>query len=192
MPLVKFNVGGQLFYTTTETLENFPSMLGSLVSKNNPAALIDGHLFIDRDPHIFRWILNYLRGYKILPNKGSTDMYQLLEEAEYFAVDGLTARIRHMTAPMFNKGDHISVRDTKFTIIDVQDTGYIATRGGKQYRLDSSEQFQPTRIEKGDIVTAYHAPHKWEPGVCLGVRRNDCSVQFNNEKISVKLSGVRF
>lgn len=191
MTIVKLNVGGQLFITTNETLENFPSMLCSLYQHSNPATLLDGYLFIDRDPHSFRWILNYLRGSTILPPKNSPDIYLLLEEAQYFAVGGLVSRIGHMLNPMFTKGDHISVRATKFTILEVQDSGYLATRGGQKYRLDSSEQFQPTYIEKGDTITAYRH-YKWKPGVCMSVSGSDCDIQLDNEQLDFKLSGVRF
>ena len=197
MSIVKLNVGGKLFVTTRETIGNFPSMLTALLQHSNPATVVDGYLFIDRDPHCFRWILNYLRGSKILPPKMSVDMYLLLEEAQYFAVDGLVARISHMVNPLFSKGDHISVcrnnTNTKFTVLDLLDSGYIATRSGQKYRLDSSELIEATRVEKGDVVTAYRN-YKWRPGICMAVVGNDCIVQFNNEQTQTefKLSGVRF
>tara|TARA_B110000977_G_scaffold201795_1_gene298747 strand:+ start:6118 stop:6711 length:594 start_codon:yes stop_codon:yes gene_type:complete len=197
MSIVKLNVGGQLFVTTRETVNNFPSMLCALLQHSNPATVIDGYLFIDRDPHCFRWILNYLRGSKILPPKMSVDMYLLLEEAQYFAVDGLVARISHMLNPPFAKGDHIVVcrnnTNTKFTVLEVLDSGYLATRGGQKYRLDSSEHVQSTRAEKGDVITAYRS-FKWRPGICMSVHGNDCIVQFNHEQTQteIKLSGVRF
>jgi|TARA_B110000091_G_C13805612_1_gene472364 hypothetical protein len=195
--LVKLNVGGQLFVTTQETIANFPSMLCALVQHSNPATMVDDYMFIDRDPHTFRWILNYLRGSKILPPKMSVDMYLLLEEAQYFAVDGLVTRIGHMLNPAFVKGDHISVcrsgTNTNFTVLEIEDSGYLATRGGHKYRLDSSEQMQHTQIAKGDVITAYRN-YKWTLGICMSVFGSDCTVQFNNEQVQTefKLSGVRF
>ena len=195
MTIVQLNVGGQLFITTQSTLENFPSMLGALVRNNNPATLVNGAYFIDRDPHVFRWILNYLRGSKILPQKYTIEMYQLMEEASYFAIDGLASRIQHMITPIFAKGDHVSVRSTKFTVLEIEDTGYLATRSGTKYRLDSSEHFAATVIEKGDVITAFRQGyHKWQPGVCIDRNGNNCIVQFDNEQAhtNFKVSGVRF
>lgn len=195
MTVVKLNVGGQLFVTTQATLENFPSMLSTLCQHSHPASLIDGYLFIDRDPSSFRWILNYLRGSHILPPRASTEMSLLFEEASYFAVDGLLARLQHVLQPAFTKGVHISVRETKFTILEVEDNGYLATRGGQKYRLDSSEIFQQTSIEAGDLVTVFRAgQHKWGAGRCLSVQASDCVVQCENVSTvtHLKLSGVRF
>jgi hypothetical protein len=96
-----------------------------------------------------------------------------------------------MLNPTFTKGDHISVRATKFTILEVQDSGYLATRGGQKYRLDSSEQFQTAHIEKGDTITAYRH-YKWKPGVCMSVAGSDCVIQLDNVQLDFKLSGVRF
>ena len=95
--IIKLNVGGRIFLTDEETLSE--GMLGALIKHQNPAQQIDGNHFIDRDPDTFRWILNYLRGSKVLPSKDSTDIQLIMEEAEYFALDRLVVRIQHMSCP---------------------------------------------------------------------------------------------
>jgi hypothetical protein len=68
--VVKFNVGGTctVYWTTVETLNNRgENMLTALIKHSNPAQMVDGGYFLDRDPLVFRWILLYLRGSNILP-----------------------------------------------------------------------------------------------------------------------------
>lgn len=193
--LIKFNVGGQLFITTEETLQNHPSMLGVLVRHDNPAQVVDGALFIDRDPQAFRWILNYLRGSSVLPPKHSTELALLQEEAQYFAVDGLVQHIRHLLCPSFARDDHVRVRDTKFTVLGVEDTGYLVTRGGKKFRIPASDSLEATDIEVGDLVMAYRiGSHRHMPGVCMERNGSDTRIQFNGDlgTTHCKLSGIRF
>lgn len=193
--LVKLNVGGQLFITTEETLQNRPSMLNVLVRHDNPAQLVDGAFFIDRDPQAFRWILNYLRGSSVLPPKHSTELLRLQEEAQYFAVDGLVQHIRHLICPSFSKDDHVRVRDHKFTVTGVEDTGYLVTRGGKRFRIPASDSLEATDIEVGDVVMAYRiGSHRHMAGVCMNRSGHDTRIQFNGDLCTTqcKLSGIRF
>ena len=193
--LVKLNVGGQLFITTEETLQNRPSMLDVLVRHDNPALLVDGAFFIDRDPQAFRWILNFLRGSSVLPPKHSTELALLQEEAQYFAVDGLEQHIGHLICPSFAKDDNVRVRDTKFTVLGVEDTGYLVTRGGKKFRIPSSDSLEATDIGVGDVVMAYRiGSHRHVPGVCVERRGYNTRIQFNGDLSTswTNLSGVHF
>ena len=197
--IIKLNVGGQVFITSKETITNKFSMLSAMVGHENPAQLVDGALFIDRDPRIFHWILNYLRGSEVLPPKNSTELLQLYEEASYFAIDGLALKIKHLMSPTFSIGENVSVhkgdRDTKFTIVEIEETGYLVTRGGNRFRINASENITKTSIEKGDVVMAYHVSyHKHMPGVVMNINRGESQILFNEEELQTccKLSGVRF
>ena len=67
---VRLNVGGTLFITSMDTLlSQGDNMLSAMAKHPNPAQEVDGALFIDRDPTVFQWILNYLRGSAILHPK---------------------------------------------------------------------------------------------------------------------------
>ena len=56
--IVKLNVGGQVFVTTRSTLKNIEGhMLNAMIRHDNPARMIDGAYFIDRNPRMFEWIL---------------------------------------------------------------------------------------------------------------------------------------
>lgn len=194
--LVKLNVGGHVYWTTHDTLTSQgPNMLSSMIQHQNPGALIEDAYFIDRDPETFRWILNYLRGSRTLPPKNSVDMYLLKEEAEYFAMDNLVSRIQHLLCPMFNKGDSVLVRGSKFTILQQTGTGYVVTRCGKSFRLDASENIEPASVEIGDVVMAWYQPsHKRLPGICMGIEGKEYTIQFNGEigQETCPSTGVRF
>lgn len=191
--IVKLNVGGRVFLTDAETLSE--GMLCAMVQHQNPARQIDGHHFIDRDPETFRWILNYLRGSKVLPSKDSTEILLVKEEAEYFALDHLVARIQHMSCPSFSKGDNVTVRGSKFTIMAVSESGYKVTRLGKYFQVNASENVEKTTVEVGDVVMAYHKPSsKRIPGICMAIQGKSCVIKFNGDlgQEDVKDSGVRF
>ena len=194
--IVKLNVGGRVFLTTKDTLvDNGMNMLAVMIEHSNPAQVVDGHYFIDRDPDTFRWILNYLRGSRVLPPKNSTDMMLLKEEAEYFAMDDLLMRIQHVWCPSYNKGDLVLVRGSKFAILNQIDTGYVVTRCGKKFKLDSSENIEPTNIEVGDVVMAWYQPlHKRLPGICMAIDGKEYTIQFNGDYGQEKCpsTGVRF
>jgi hypothetical protein len=194
--IVKLNVGGCVFVTTKSTLtDSGMNMLSAMIQHANPAQLVDGHYFIDRDPKTFRWVLNYLRGSQVLPRKDSNEIALLKEEAAYFALDELTNRIQHMLYPMFSKGDPVLVRGTKFTIIDVCESGYKVTRLGKCFQISSSENVERCTIEIGDVVMAYHkVRHKRIPGVCMCIDGKKFVIQFQGEEGQEDClqSGIRF
>ena len=61
--IISFNVGGTAFATSRQTLMKYPdSMLARMCNTDVPVAKdSNGAYFIDRDPEMFRLILNYLR-----------------------------------------------------------------------------------------------------------------------------------
>lgn len=194
--MIKLNVGGHIYVTTKDTLTGRDpgSMLSIMMNHPNPAQMIDGAYFIDRDPEIFRWILLYFRGSNILPQKDSPELWLLKEEAEYFAVDGLAIRIQHILCPSFKKNDNVMVRSTKFTILDVQKDGYRVTRAGQQFKLDASENVEPTTLQAGDIVMVWRPGSKRKRGLCMSLVNKECTIQFDGESTSVScpISGIRF
>jgi len=194
--LIKLNIGGTVFWTTQETLTSQgPHMLSAMIQHRNPARMVNDAYFIDRDPNAFRWILNYLRGSKVLPPKESSEMNLLREEAQYYAIDNLLLRIQHMLCPSFSKSDHVLVRGSKFTIVEVEETSYLVTRTGKKFRIDASENIEPTSVEVGDVVMAWHKPsHKRQHGICMALQNRVCTIQFNGQtgQEDCPVSGVRF
>ncbi|VDK58064.1 unnamed protein product [Cylicostephanus goldi] len=72
---VVLNVGGTKFYTTVDTLRNSAAAENSIFVSMDLAVskTKNGEVFIDRDPTVFKYILNYLRdGRVIFPDDGLT------------------------------------------------------------------------------------------------------------------------
>ena len=81
--IVRLNVGGRIFTTTTTTLQTHGTMLSILVSgKYKPLRDKDDNIFIDRDPDLFQKVLDFLRNGCYLKNlkRGS----ELVREFEYY------------------------------------------------------------------------------------------------------------
>ena len=86
-PIVYLNVGGWLFTTRRDTLhQGFFSGLAESVAEDG------AEVFVDRDPTHFRYILNWLRGSRCLPEDDQT-LHELLWEADFYALDDMVARI---------------------------------------------------------------------------------------------------
>ena len=88
---VNLNVGGRRFTTSLQTLTKDPnSMLAAMFSgKFELKPFEDGAFFIDRDGTHFRYILNYLRTGKLALPKDATFVKELLEEAEFYQIQGM-------------------------------------------------------------------------------------------------------
>jgi len=82
--VVTVNVGGTLFTTALSTLQCFPdSLLGSVFSGQHRILQDkEEHPFIDADPTLFRYILEYLRTEAVPPEDLAIDMYKM---ASYFS-----------------------------------------------------------------------------------------------------------
>ncbi|XP_046567136.1 serine/threonine-protein kinase VRK1-like [Haliotis rubra] len=85
------NVGGTEFVTYSKTLEKYPSRLADIAHE---AAEHQDIPFIDRDPTLFPYILNFLRddGQTTLPET-KQDLRKLRQEARYFSLTSLTDKI---------------------------------------------------------------------------------------------------
>eukprot|EP01124_Arcella_intermedia_P024631 TRINITY_DN4200_c0_g1_i1.p1 TRINITY_DN4200_c0_g1~~TRINITY_DN4200_c0_g1_i1.p1 ORF type:complete len:354 (-),score=44.31 TRINITY_DN4200_c0_g1_i1:139-1200(-) len=88
---LEINVGGKIFATTLHTIVSQPSLLSMVQSHRFDAK---GRLFYDRDGTHFRWILNFLRDGRLLtvPSR-MEDKLELLQEARYYNLIGLIARL---------------------------------------------------------------------------------------------------
>ncbi|XP_002742471.1 BTB/POZ domain-containing protein kctd15-like [Saccoglossus kowalevskii] len=89
---VHIDVGGQIYTSSLETLARSPdSKLGKLFNGNIPIVIdsLKQHYFIDRDGHLFRYILSFLRTSKLnLPNDfGEFD--GLYEEAKFYELQNM-------------------------------------------------------------------------------------------------------
>jgi len=81
--IVKFNVGGKVFTTTTTTLDKHEgTYLYNVVNTQMGEEIEDenGCYFIDRDPDYFHYVLTYLRTrmVSILPNDEKKNLHPSL------------------------------------------------------------------------------------------------------------------
>lgn len=113
---LKLNIGGQLFTTSLETMKKDPgSMFHAMFSERfdtKPAE--DGSYFIDRDGTHFRYILNYLRTAQLVVPDGKTVRKELLNEAEFYQVQGIIDQLR---SHPFEESNILS-RAQRHTLID--------------------------------------------------------------------------
>ncbi|CAB1418931.1 unnamed protein product [Pleuronectes platessa] len=93
---VHIDVGGHMYTSSLATLTKFPeSRIGRLFDGTEPIVLdsLKQHYFIDRDGHMFRYILNFLRTSKLLIPDDFKDYSLLYEEARYFQLQPLLSEL---------------------------------------------------------------------------------------------------
>lgn len=86
--IVYVSVGGIYFVTRRSTLEASSSFFSGLVRQEPDAS----EFFVDRDPTHFRYILNWMRGIRLLPEDDMT-LRELQWEADYYCLCDLREAI---------------------------------------------------------------------------------------------------
>uniref|UniRef100_A0A4W5QT37 Potassium channel tetramerization domain containing 1 n=1 Tax=Hucho hucho TaxID=62062 RepID=A0A4W5QT37_9TELE len=95
---VHIDVGGHMYTSSLATLTKYPeSRIGRLFNGTEPIVLdsLKQHYFIDRDGHMFRYILNFLRMAKLLLPDDFKEYSLLYEEARFFQLSPLQAELEH-------------------------------------------------------------------------------------------------
>ncbi|XP_058494586.1 uncharacterized protein LOC131465735 [Solea solea] len=98
---VHIDVGGHMYTSSLATLTKFPeSRIGRLFDGSEPIVLdsLKQHYFIDRDGHMFRYILNFLRTAKLLIPDDFKEYSLLYEEATFFQLAPLQAELERWRA----------------------------------------------------------------------------------------------
>lgn len=85
--ILRLNVGGSIYTARRESLCRFKdSMLASMFSGRFPLKTDEsGACVIDRDGHLFKYLLDYLHGEVHIPTDEQTRV-ALQEEADYFGI----------------------------------------------------------------------------------------------------------
>jgi hypothetical protein len=93
--VVRLNVGGTIYTTTLDTLRAVPdSLFGRMFDPDLSLGMVptdeDGNIFFDRDPEVFRWVLDFLRRRGRSVGMPRHELRPLLrDEADYFGLVGL-------------------------------------------------------------------------------------------------------
>ncbi|KAI3378031.1 hypothetical protein SNEBB_000105 [Seison nebaliae] len=124
--IISFNVGGEYFQTGRETIYRFPnSKIYAIINGDYPNWPKDSKktVFFDRDPLLFRHVLNFMRtGYIYLCTESSfiDDLDVLLDgEAQYFELPELSKWL----------GDNAEViKRTKNNVPTIQTLSNLLTR----------------------------------------------------------------
>ena len=93
--VVRLNVGGTIYTTTLDTLRAVPdSLFGRMFDPDISLGMVptdeDGNIFFDRDPEVFRWVLDFLRRRGRSVGMPRRELRPLLrDEADYFGLVGL-------------------------------------------------------------------------------------------------------
>uniref|UniRef100_A0A8D3B979 BTB domain-containing protein n=1 Tax=Scophthalmus maximus TaxID=52904 RepID=A0A8D3B979_SCOMX len=93
---VHIDVGGHMYTSSLATLTKYPgSRISRLFDGTEPIVLdsLKQHYFIDRDGHMFRYILNFLRTSKLLIPDDFKEYSLLYEEAFFFQLAPLQAEL---------------------------------------------------------------------------------------------------
>lgn len=135
--VVRLNVGGEIFTVPLQLLlkkdggDTYFDMLfryGAAGGEDSPyptsfqPPLLDdtGALFIDRDPGTFRFILNYLRGSRMLSMLSEDRLSMLKTDAQYFQLHGLIKELSDEskeTGIKFNPGPGVNLERNKFRVV---------------------------------------------------------------------------
>ncbi|KAH7712802.1 BTB/POZ domain-containing protein KCTD17 [Aphelenchoides avenae] len=141
--LIRLNVGGTIFQTTTQTLRKEPDSFFARfceVDGIEPGVKDEsGAFFIDRDPRYFRIILNYLRSDAVhFSDNVSVD--ELLVEADFYCLAVLSKRLEDFRGTAATKEDDQPTVKTVAVVI----------HPGEPYRGQSYFASSP-----GDVTPSY-------------------------------------
>jgi len=105
--IIKLNVGGTLFTTSVSTLTSIKgTFFDSMFSGRwEPKKDEDGCFFIDRDPIVFRHILNFLRDHEIdLEQLSTSKQKSLLKDSEFYQIQPLILLLNTSTKSLVTYG----------------------------------------------------------------------------------------
>lgn len=155
--VIRLNVGGNKFCTSVDTLTHREpnSMLAAMFSgRHNIACEEDsekGYVFIDRDGTHFRHILNWLRDATVPLLEERCKYSELLREAEYFQLVGLTEEIH----AFLNKeeDDQIAKWDADLTRRDI--INFILSNATMKFRGFNLSGLDLSKLDLTNIDFSY-------------------------------------
>lgn len=157
---IRLNVGGTIFETTRSTLTKYDGYFRSRLESGLPLYFNRSNcLYVDRSPEQFHAVLNFLRdGYVPMPDS-DCDVKKLLQEAEYYELDGLVHLCGGETSEEWKKAN-LEATGTMF----LKDWRKGNSRGEILYAINEDEERDFGRYchehNKRFVVINYQA-RKW-------------------------------
>jgi len=159
---IKLDIGGTIFaITRSKLLKGDTFFTAMFAGRFNIKQEDDGSYFIDRDPLVFRHILNFLRGQEIELRKLNEDEIQLLiEDADYYQLEELKDKVLSYTAfencrigeePTFHNSENGRVV-TKVSKVKAWDTT-VSTTG--PFMSNFTWKLKVSRCVYGSIMIGY-------------------------------------
>ena len=142
--VVRLNVGGTIYTTTLDTLRSVPdSLFGRMFDPDISLGMVptdeDGNIFFDRDPEVFRWVLDFLRRRGRSVGMPRQELRPLLrDEADYFGLVGLVEACDADQAP-----------EPIVTILSEGFAGVITTLGTLKNRIGTDPTKSVTSVLSG-------------------------------------------
>jgi len=117
--IVRLNVGGKYFDTTRETLCASAFFIPWLEGRFEMAEDNDDRIFIDRDGHLFKILLSFMRSSQ-RPPQHTIDMHRkaLLMECEFFQLDSLAYHLRGEISPYDMNPEDQAIQNHRAQLVD--------------------------------------------------------------------------
>ena len=115
---ITVDVGGQSFVTTLETLCRIPDTYFSAVIRHTNT---NNKIYIDRDHHHFRHILNYLRDntfpFSPCANPSVQQLREILAEAQFFCIEPLITLIKACLGEISKNKEEEKTSEKQFKLV---------------------------------------------------------------------------
>jgi len=196
---IKLDVGGQIFATSMKTLVQIPgTFFSEMMSGLHKVEMDkDGCYFIDRDPIVFRHILNFLRGnIPDLSTLSQSDLTALKSDAEFYQLTKLQDMISQNLSEHIQKPETASETSTRRP----ESVGVPTEIGIDIFRLDKNKSHVGLQYSNDDhTVSGFGTAvadvmftsgvHYWEVLVDMGVGNGwtRAGVVNSTVKVSVDL-----
>lgn len=156
--IIVLNIGGKKFSTALSTLQSvkgsfFDTMFGE---RWNPVPLEDGSYFIDRDPFVFRHILNFLREGTIdFEHLTPQEQKAIAKDAAYYQLNELASIMTHIPSSSNNNNNNQNIplrfiNAQEVDVINNQQTAIGKSKPNlsfKQRTVEINREIPPTSTE---------------------------------------------
>lgn len=91
--IVTIDVGGTRFASLRSTLARSDSFFSAALSSEREGEREEAFLFVDRDPTHFRFVLNWMRGVRVVHCESICDLLQIRDEADFYCLLDMVSHV---------------------------------------------------------------------------------------------------